>query len=47
VLRENARGRTQIERLCAKMRAIVKNRQAPGIAQGVSYALSRHADSPK
>jgi hypothetical protein len=29
VLRENARGRTQIERLCAKMRAIVKNLKRP------------------
>jgi hypothetical protein len=47
VLRENARGRTQIERLCAKMRAFVKNPQAPGKGAGRSWALSRRADRPK
>ena len=46
VLRENARERTQIEGLCAKMRAIVKNRQAPGKAARRSWALSRRADRP-
>ena len=47
VLRENARGRTQIERLCAKMRAIVKNRQAPGEGRGSKLRLAAPRRPPQ